>query len=90
MIRTAVRPVVEVAPLKPRQWSMFENQSHLKTVEEKRREHSEEDGRTHVEWPPLRKTGRRLISPKPEMQAALAPTAKGSGKGHRKGKEQDS
>lgn len=58
-------PVVEVAPLEHRQWSIFEK---LETGERV------EDGRTHAEWPPLRKTGRRLVSPQPEVPMASVVT----------------
>lgn len=64
-------PVVEVAPLECRQWSIFEK---LETVEDTSREYGVEDGRTHAEWPPLRKTGRRLVSPQPEMATASVVT----------------
>lgn len=63
--------VVEVAPLEHRQWSIFEN---LQADEEKTREYGVEDGRTHTEWPPLRKTGRRLVSPQPEIPTASTVT----------------
>lgn len=64
-------PVVEVAPLERRQWSICEK---LETLEETSREYGVEDGRTHAEWPPLRKTGRRLVSPRPEIPMASVVT----------------
>jgi hypothetical protein len=85
-------PVVEVAPLEHRQWSVFEDQSRQE--EKKKKKHKEQrggkedEGRTHVEWPPLRKTGVRLVSPQPSTQAATSKfsSAKGAGKEQSKSK----
>ena len=77
-------PVVELAPLEHREWSVFEERME----ERKKKEHAggKEDGRTHVEWPPLRKTGFRLVSPQPLSQgtASKPSSAKSSGKEHSK------
>ena len=83
-------PVVEVGLLEHRQWSVFDDQSRVEEKKKKKKEQSPRggngDGRTHAEWPPLRKTGRRLVSPEPGSSKGGVSKSKTAGKEHSKSK----
>ena len=65
---------------------MFEDPSVLEESKKKKKKNvcDETLGRTHTEWPPLRKTGRRLASPQHSPPQTTA--AKGMGNEHSKSK----
>ena len=63
---------------------MFESQGSLDTVKEKTVAEPgdrEKAGRTHVEWPPLRKTGRKLVTPEPRKPRSITPETDSGGSG---------
>lgn len=76
-------PVLEVTPLELKKWSMFENPSHLETVEEDKKKGSvsDEKGRTN------RKSSRKLASPTSSTKS-VGGKESGKSKGNRK--KQDS